>query len=340
MFILVDQLITLAAAHARPWFSMSVFLKASYQMLDTTSSACDLIFKQNTGFHVLDILATTLSTALEEVLPLANSHDTLLVPQKFSRPFFELLDHILQHVLIPAVKSFFSMTLRNLEHLAKKPTSPAKKDRSNSDRPIGHAEGSTDVDGRPATLAFLQSVLTSMYRISIGPSQLNEASTSKKASRKRVSVKQQHLNMLMDFDLIRHALILETIRNLVYLLEEHRPMEGTGKSWPTRHDRMLILVLNETLWCTCSVLHIALGFPAGDQLVSRAPEGNCDPAIWLDYKRRLELLESATIKLFTWLLSATPNAQTRMHSIVDSNDGPADAGGLCIENKGERPFKP
>ncbi|KAF5312276.1 hypothetical protein D9619_003293 [Psilocybe cf. subviscida] len=335
LFVLVDQLITLTTAQARPSFSMSVFQQASYKIVNSISSAFDLIVKQNSGFHVLDILSTILCTTLEEALPLANSRDTLSVPQLLSRPSFELLDHTLLQILIPAVKSFFSVTLRNLEQLAQKPTSPAKKDRSNvnRDHPASHAGDFSVVDGRPATLAFLQSVLTSIYRISIGPSHFNEASTSKKGSRQRVSLNQQRLNMLMDFDLIRHSFMLETIRNLVYLLVEHGPKEATGKYRPTRHDRMLILVLNESLWCTCSVLHLALGFPVEDQLISTGPEGNCDPAIWLEYKRRLELLKSATIKLFTWLLSATPNAQTPTHLTVDLDNGPASPGGLCVEGK-------
>lgn len=266
--------------------------------------------------------------ALSDLLPVINARVAPVLRQS-DRTLFEFLDHILRRVLIPAVNSFFTLTLRNLANLTLKGASLTEKV-SNSEYRAGK---SSPADGRQATLAFFKTVLSNIHRTVLQTGHEDCA----EGSRQDVAGMQQRFTMLLDFDLMRQSVIFEIIRNLVCLLIEHSLTVPNVR--PTRDERMLILVLKETLWCTCSLVHLVLNFCVGELLQSIAPNGHCDPSVWSYYKYRSGMLEVATIKHFTWLLSATPNAPAQPDLGLKSNNDTADAARRPIDIEGGKFLK-
>ncbi|KAF8961497.1 hypothetical protein BDZ97DRAFT_1200246 [Flammula alnicola] len=249
LFVTLDIFFGLASLLNRADFPMNAFLSTTRRAIDQVSVSFDLIIKTNATFDLLGTLDIVLRLIIEKSLPVAISSSAGSISPGSLRHFGCLLDKLLTCVLIPVIRSFFRLSLRMLNCLS---TSHAT-DSNHFEQEI--------IDGRPGVLALFRNVLSYIH--------LPVSSQTRDALVQELGGPTfQDGDYALELSSMRQSLILEAIRHLDQILTEHAASVTNSK--PTRHGRMMRLVIKDTLWYICSALHIIMGF----QLEGESTLGN------------------------------------------------------------------
>ncbi|CAA7264666.1 unnamed protein product [Cyclocybe aegerita] len=279
-----DALFKLLPLATQSNFPIAILLSATRRAFIAVSRNLDSIIKANAKLKTLAILAVVLHASIEKSIPPLASVSPSLESSSTVAPLSSALNLLLDCIFLPIVKSFSLLSGKSLEYLSKPPNSSAGR-RSSS-------KSSNYTDLRPSLLSLLQGTLTCLHT-----SLLSSFKQKPRSSAKLSEYRLQLQHALLEFSLLQHSLILETLRHLKELLEDTAP--GTPQT-TDRHHRIQRLVIKDTLWYLCSVLQFSIGFALDGRLSEPIAQAV-----------NLVLLKKTTLKLFVDLVVNHDGSRSR-----------------------------
>lgn len=302
LFKALDNYLVLAnTKNATPLSELDdTHIAASRRALEALAVSLDhtILKKESVNFDRLQDLGTFV-TYIAKDITVAHSQSS-----SASTCFSGLHDVLLNSILVPLMRSFFTLSTRNLAYLL---------DYDNMKTASATSESAQEnLDARPALLALFQQIIVATSR-------------SKPKSRR---------NRTLDGVPMLHALAVDTIHHLYQILEE-RTKHSHGPDYNNkRSTRVERLVVKDTFWYLCSVLHILANAlkSDGESLRSKKSPVAFHPPPHPEGAKigRLQLLKKTIIDRLVGLLVVYQNHVSREN--IEQEVMP-----LVVENNGCRP---
>ncbi|KAH9487182.1 hypothetical protein JR316_0001251 [Psilocybe cubensis] len=362
---LLDTLFALLAHHGGPEFPQNAFLSATRRAIDAISVSLDCTVKDNMSLDRIQMLDSLLGVVIEKSLPIimftsdASRKTAASDAGDDITPLAAFLSQLSTTVLMPILRSFYMLSERLLATVLLEKGHNGRRSKSSADKELT-GNGAKNADGRPALLAFFHGALNTTCTTVSSLAQAHagtklSAKASAKTREKARTQKALARNSLVELSLLHHDLLFEAIRFLDRMFVENAANATTKSgtkdfgSNPSKRSRVLRLVIKDTIWYLCSVMHAVINAEAG---VSRLLDSdNFAPQCSVNSHNsqladlptaRLRIRKKTTLESFLGLVAlqdlcheSRTGGWHAMTSDMHSGEAPTGGcgGGECIDNE-------
>ncbi|KAF4623359.1 hypothetical protein D9613_001570 [Agrocybe pediades] len=242
------------------------YIAATRRAIEAIAMSIDRTIKKGLNVEHLQSLGASLACIVQDAVPVGLSTGTHC-----------LFDTLLNSILVPVVRSFFMLGHKNLEYLL------------DNGNPRSTRKSSQDcLDARPAVFCLFQQTVMAM----VPQSKLQQVET-------RIDDRSTRL----DVTLTLSTLVVETLHHLRQILDE-RTVQLHESPPDDRPSRVKRLIVQDTLWYLCSVLHTLATVLRGGLLYSTTKKcSTLLPGSEGTKIGRLALLKKTIINLLVALLA-------------------------------------